>query len=270
MRHQKLTKRDIKFLIKNYSTLGPKECAKKLNHKSWMYLSKVAQKLQLKRNKDLMNKSKSWNQVKMKPFNNITSPYICYILGFIWADGYVSSTKNRVAVSFNIKDLTDLKPILLKHIPFHIHFAKRNGQPGFSINDLSLRSFLKENDYLIKSLATPSKILSKIPKSLQHYFFRGYFDGDGCFTNITTCPTINFVGSYNQNWNDIFNIIKNITNHQPKILRRNDDKRGHKSSVIYFYGKDRIKKFLDYLYKGESIGLSRKRERYEKFTSLLS
>jgi hypothetical protein len=136
----------------------------------------------------------------------------------------------------------------------------------FYLNDLQLHSFLKENDYCNKSITTPSKILSIIPKNLHHYFFRGYFDGDGCFTKIKTCPTIIWTGSYEQNWNDVSELIKKITNHQPKILQRIMEK-GHKNSMLYFYGKDRIKKFLDYLYQGEIIGLSRKRKRYEQFTN---
>jgi len=268
MKYTKFTDKEIKYLIQNHSVLGPKQCALNLKRKSWMYLHKKALSLGLNRNKTSLNLYKSPKSVCMDKFVSINSPMVCYILGFIWADGSISKMKNRISVGIGKKDFNDINNCLLKEIPFHIHFMKRNGNPVFYLSDLQLHTFLKENDYLIKSLTTPSKILSKIPKRLHHYFFRGFFDGDGCFTNITKCPTIIFTGSYNQDWTDTTNLIVKLTNHSPKILRR-IMKKGHKASMVYFYGKDRIKKFLDYLYQGETIGLSRKRERYEKFTSLL-
>lgn len=269
MKHIPFTKAETDFLVENFVELGPKKCAIHLG-RNWPYVAKKSYSLGLKRHQSNQWKlDKSKQQIDMSFFTNIQDPVICYILGFIWADGHVSKKKNRISVGISKKDFQDINGCLLKKIPFHIHFMKRNGNPVFYINDLQLHSFLKENDYLIKSDVSPTKILSKIPDNIKHYFFRGYFDGDGCFTKLKTCPTIILTGSYNQNWKEMTDLVFNLTNHTPKILRR-VMKKGHKASMVYFYGKDRIKKFLNYLYKGEVIGLSRKRERYEQFTSLLS
>ncbi len=48
------------------------------------------------------------------------------------------------------------------------------------INDKYIKEFLLENDFDKKSLLSPTKVLSKIPDELKHYFFRGLIDGDGC------------------------------------------------------------------------------------------
>jgi intein/homing endonuclease len=267
MKHRPFTKNETDFLVENFVKLGPKKCAKQLR-RNWSYVAKKAYSLGLsRRSSNQWKLDKSKQKVNIFPFKKITEPNVSYILGFIWADGYVSKTKNRISVGIGKKDFQDIQNCLLTKIPVHTHIQKRNGNPMFYINDLQLHSFLKENDYCNKSANTPSKILSKIPKKLHNYFFRGYFDGDGCFTKIKTCPTIIWTGSYEQDWKDVSELIMKITNHQPKILRR-IMKKGHKNSMLYFYGKDRIRKFLDYLYKGEIIGLSRKRERYEQFTNL--
>jgi len=49
------------------------------------------------------------------------------------------------------------------------------------VNNRLLYEFLVDNDYKLKSYNSADKILSKIPNSLHHYFFRGLIDGDGCF-----------------------------------------------------------------------------------------
>jgi len=63
-----------------------------------------------------------------------------------------------------------------------IKFMKDNHH--LKIVDLGFKNpleLLVDNDYKLKSYNSADKILSKIPNSLHHYFFRGLIDGDGCF-----------------------------------------------------------------------------------------
>jgi intein-encoded DNA endonuclease-like protein len=267
MKHKKFTTDEINFLKKNFIQFGVKKCAEHLNRNS-PYVEKKAYSLGLfRKNSDQWKLDKSPQKVNMIPFLNIKSPEMAYILGFIWADGHITKRKNGIVISVQQKDGKELHDVLLKHIPFNVHVTKRNGQFMFHIHDYTLHQFLVDNDYSIKSVSSPSKILSKIPISLRHYFFRGYFDGDGCFSNGKSGSCVSFTGSHNQNWNDTIQFIQKIIQKTPGLIRRKKDKLGHQSSYVYFYGKEHIKKFLSYLYSGQSLGLSRKRLKYEEFVN---
>lgn len=256
MSRRYFTSNEIDFLKENFVQHGHEYCAEKLGRNA-PYVAKKAYALGLKRKSSEQWKiDKSNPQVNMKPFYNVTEPSIVYILGFIWADGYVSKKKNRIAIAIQNKDGRDLKELFLRYIPFHLHMEKKKFQHMFYLNDFRLHEFLVDNDYLVKSVASPTKILSHIPKHLHHYFFRGFFDGDGCLTNNKN-HCLSFTGSYEQDWIDITKMIINLTDSYPKTIRRINDK-GHKNSFIYIYEKEKVKKVLSYLYGGEQMGLSRK------------
>lgn len=269
MSRRYFTTDEIGFLKENFVAHGTAYCAEKLG-RNVPYVAKKAYALGLKRkSSDQWRIDKSMQQVSMEPFLRITEPSVAYTLGFIWADGYVSKSKNRVAISVQHRDGNDLRTLLSKHIPFHLHIGKRNSQYMFYLDDIKFHKFLVAYDYIIKSIVSPSKILSHIPSHLHHYFFRGYFDGDGCLTNNKN-HCLSFTGSYEQDWVDIEKMITHATEHCPKVLRRNDDKRGHKSSVVYLYGKEKVKRVLAYLYRGEQMGLSRKSHLSHQFLTSLS
>lgn len=257
MSRRYFTTNEIIFLKENFIPYGTKYCAEKLG-RNIPYVAKKAYALGLKRKcSEQWKIDKSSKQVSMEPFHNITDPSIAYILGFIWADGYVSKTTNRIAVAIQNRDGQDLKELFLRYIPFHLHMEKKKLQHMFYLNDLHLHKFLVDNDYLIKSIATPSRILAHIPKHFHHYFFRGFFDGDGCLTNNKN-HCLSFTGSYEQDWTDIIQLIYHIIGVYPKIVRRTDSIKGHKNSFVYLYGKEKVRKVLNYLYEGEQMGLSRK------------
>lgn len=267
MKKRPFTEQEIEYLKENFVKYGGIYCAKQLE-RTPPYVFKKAYSLGLKRKDSNQWKlDKSPQQVSMEQFYNITDYRIAYILGFIWADGHVSKTKNLIIISTQSRDGKDIQQAVVGIIPFHIYIASRNKQSIFSIGDLSLHTFLVEHDYINKSTLSPTKILSKIPQHLKHYFFRGYFDGDGCFTNKTN-RCISFTGHYEQDWTDVENFIKSLEI-TPQIIRRNDDKRGYKSSFIYVYGKDKCKKILEDLYKGEQVGLTRKSNLFHEFITNL-
>lgn len=254
MSRRYFTSTEIDFLKENFIKHGTEYCAKKLERTS-PYVAKKAYSLGLRRRTSEQWKfDKSPKLVNIEYFHKMTSPTIAYILGFIWADGNVSKTKHRITITIKYEDGESLKNTFLLYIPFHIHISNSRHQFMFYINDINLHSFLVDNDYLNKSVMSPSKILSKIPQHLHHYFFRGYFDGDGCFTNKSNC-CVSFTGSYEQNWTDIECFIKSF-DIIPKIIRRAHMQ--SKSSFIYFYGKQNCKRFLDALYSGKEVGLARK------------
>jgi hypothetical protein len=267
MSRRYFTNREIKFLIQNFVRHGPVYCAEKLG-RNIPYVAKKAYALGLKRKiSDQWRIDKSPKQINMEPFHHITEPSIAYLLGFIWADGHVTKKKNGIIIHIQNCDGKNLKNLFFNY-NFHLHISKR-GQYVFYLNDYLFHKFLADNDYVIKSTASPSKILAHVPDHLRHYFFRGYFDGDGCLTNNSN-HCLSFTGSYEQDWSDVKKMIKKITNHHPKICRRNNDIRGHRSSYIYIYGKEKVRAVLRYLYRGKQMGLRRKAHPSQQFLTNLS
>lgn len=266
------------FLTINYPKYGCCYCSKELEiPKHQIY--KLAKKLQLKAN----NKIKHWSFVNINPnqFWSISTPEVAYFLGLFWADGYILNYKSgtvtyhRIALEIVSEDARDIINDINKLGKWAIVHRKRGHwkkTTSFVTNNRYLYEFLAENDYEIKSETTPSKILSKIPENLHHYFWRGYFDGDGSlsFCKNGRYKTLQFCGTLNQEWKDLktlFNKLsmsfslkketflnkKNIKNSCSKI----------KSSKIIS-----IQNFISYIYPENEInqiGFSRKHKKCKNF-----
>ncbi len=109
------------------------------------------------------------------------SPEMSYVLGFWFADGYMTSDKSY-RVAFFSKDETHLQNIakaLLYDSP--IKRYNRNGKPG-SVYTLTFRS--KKFFNSLQSLGGINRKsftmqFPQIPKTFLVDFIRGYFDGDG-------------------------------------------------------------------------------------------
>lgn len=254
------TQAECDFIRNNFTQLGAKKCAISLG-RSHFYIEKKAAALGVTR-----RTGKQWRidkspcKVNMTLFETIRMPAVAYFLGFLWADGHVTKKKNTIQIHVHQDDGIELQKIFIPIVPFGVLNYTKKSQYVFYLSDLRLHDFLVEHDYLVKSLATPTKILNQIPTNLRCYFWRGYFDGDGCFTKKSNI-CVSFTGSFNQNWTDTQIMIWNITNEVPKIARRQGQKGA--SSFVYVYGRKKVRALLDFLYAGDTFGLSRKRKLYE-------
>lgn len=204
----------------------------------------------------------------LKYMNNLdlNSKEFCYLLGFLWADGYISKKDNEISIGIQEEDGVEVKDIFLKAFPFNVHIygyknKKWKNTMLFSKHDYNFHSFLKENDYIIKSSVSADKILSKIPEHLQHYWWLGYFDGDG---NIFyrqrnakyVCPSLSFSSSFNQDWRFLEKLLKNLN--IKYTLERKERELG-RNSIIWFYSFKDIESLYNYMNKtGDYIGLKRK------------
>lgn len=204
----KYTKEEEEILVKNYKKFGPEHCSKLMPHPRTSIISKANKLgLFLTKNKKYelacKAKEKIIHKVKVEQFLNIIDPNVAYFLGFLWADGCLPKTKGCYAIVLEIstKDEKDIEKNLMKLGNWNKYYKTRNTSNvvKFVTNNKLLYNFLKENDYLIKSGASPDKILSEIPEHLQHYWWRGYFDGDGCIS--LNADDIRICSVYNQNWN---------------------------------------------------------------------
>lgn len=266
----KINEQDGEFIKRWFPIFGVAFCREKLK-KTTSQIEHYVLKNDIKANKDY--------QCDIRDYLNIDTPKIIYTLGFLWADGSVTKvSKNSYLISVTVtkKDAKYLKRVLNKWDRFEWKIYNKpaksriykgieiNGKSStnFYLSDKYISNFLVNNDYQIKSGASAEKILSNIPESLRHYWWRGYFDGDGCFYSGKK-NVVQFSSVYNQDWNFCIELCKklNITyflsNYENKIGR---------SSTFNIAKKNDCIKFLDYIYQfrdNDGIGYDRKYQKYK-------
>lgn len=128
-------------------------------------------------------------------FEKIDSPEKAYVLGFLYADGNISSNLKSVRFLNQLKDIEILEKIvsLIFVDEFKIKIDKNRNRARF---DISSKKMVKD---LISLGCTPKKSLTlkfptleQVGKEFQSHFLRGYFDGDGCVYLKGTCLNISF------------------------------------------------------------------------------
>jgi intein-encoded DNA endonuclease-like protein len=276
---QKISEKIKKFLIKNYSNKGAKYCAAKLNLKESQIRSLVS-RLKIKVSnarrsfiaRTKMDKPYEEYNVNPLQFINVETPEIAYILGFLWADGYLGSN-----YSINTEIVSDdaiiLEKVFLSTGKWHIFQRKRTGyrpQTKFSCNAKLLCEYLTELGFKNKNKC-PQKLLKTIPKNLQNYWFRGYFDGDGCwyFNPKGYLRQCVISSKHQQNWKFMIELLKELKISKyriNKIHRINKKGVENKSSQIRVCSLDAIKKFGNYIYGGNQFGLERKLDKFIDMT----
>lgn len=271
------------FLIENYSSKGSYYCSNALNLKRrtvCTYASRLKLKLNNKTKLEstqigLITRTRRKRNFKVNPeqFFKIQTPEVAYILGLLWADGNLY--KDMISIECKEDDLKTLKWIFDKTGLWKEYHRNREGrQPLMALktNNKPLRKFLEENDYKSKTNTSADKILSKIPDHLKHYWFRGLFDGDGCFyigKNNRGCQ-ISISSSFEQDWKYIEDFLK-TSNIFYNLSRRIFNKiKNYRGSEITIRRIKDINLFCSIIYKNynlDNIGLKRK---YDKYISFLN
>lgn len=226
------------------------------------------------------NSVKGWLNVKPDRFNinyeffnkNITKES-AYIMGFIWADGYLNnkSQSHRIVVSIVKEDFDNLRNVFFKVGKWNIYERQREGRrlaSSFITSNFVIYDFLKRNDYEIKNTAQANalKILHYIPDDLKKYWWRGYFDGDGWFYyNFKHYANqLGLSGHYEQNW-EFAEKKFNSFGIKYKIKRVKNEK--NKYSVFLVTNKRGCYNFFKYIYPDfdyDGIGLIRKFDKFRK------
>lgn len=217
------------------------------------------------------------NKVKFNEhiFDSIDTEEKAYWLGFIFADGYVSSTNNKVELSLKSGDT--------------LHLEKFNKFMGGASNKVKIgkstcgnviyercRWFISNKhlkETLISYGCTPNKsLVLKFPnesifknKLLIRHFIRGYIDGDGCLSygnKNHTEPTISILGTRD--------FLEGIERHIPELKNYSlhlNDKNNDKTFVLSATYRVAFRVTLR-LYKNSTIYLERKYEKYLEFCRL--
>ena len=227
---------------------------------------------------EIVNKQ---NKVKFNEhiFDSIDTEEKAYWLGFIFADGTISSSpltqerKNRYAFELSLKgdDSSHLEK-------FNNFMQYENDHVTISNSTCNNKVFKRcrwnvANKHLWNTMnnygCTPNKSLTlEFPdesifkdESLIRHFIRGYFDGDGCFTRgihkLIVSPIISILGTP-----QFINVLKNILPMETLITH---DKRRTDQTIILNFHKEEGIQFINYIYNDANIYLDRKYKLYEFF-----
>ena len=214
-------------------------------------------------------------------FDIIDTEDKAYWLGFIFADGYISSSPLRedsksvyqFELSLGLKDLNHLEKFR-KFVKYEKSLIVDSYRCRFTLANKHLWTTL--NNYG----CTPNKSLTlqfpNISEDLIRHFIRGYFDGDGSITRYvythTVSPRVELLGTKC--------MLENILKYSNTEAVFRHDHRHSDKTLFLDWNKEQSIKFINYLYQNSSIYLDRKYELYqffkngsrsvEEFTELLS
>jgi LAGLIDADG-like domain len=199
---------------------------------------------------------------------SITMPEVAYLLGYLWADGYVRVVGKAYILSMCIlhKDYIRIRDAMDKIGKWRVYSYRQSSNNKLAVTirtgNKPLVLWLCEQDYHRKSIVAPTKILSKIPKHLKHYFWRGFFDGDGSIRVSGRANQFYFCGSHTYDWKEHTDLLDRL---QIKYSIVKHITKTGRSSTVVCSTRDGVDKFGDYIYAGyakDKIGLSRKYKRW--------
>jgi hypothetical protein len=257
------TNYELDFIKKYYIKTSAQYCAEVLK-KTPSSVHHQAERLKLK---------KYGQELNMKLFEELNDPRIIYFLGLFWADGHIMKN-NGILLTLAKNDMDEVDHIVhyIGKWNTYIRIPKNPAHKIISMKRLSfhpLYILLKTYDFDKKSLLSPSKILNKIPKELHNFFWRGFFDGDGCIFIHTKQKynhgCISFAGSYTLDWTDLSKYLNDLD--IKFSITRKESKKGHKSSSLIISNKTGIQILGKEIFEKVpvEIGFSRKRRKYLDF-----
>lgn len=293
MKRSIFTESQQKFILENYPRFGAKHCAASLNiaesfsrninrfcNKRGIYLTSERKKQHLeelikKANATRMNKPEEDFAVNSEYFKSVVSPSHAYVLGILWADGYI------------VKDAIRLETIKIDGIKFYKIFMNtgdwkfsercrigKKPQSTINTNNKHFAQYLRDNDYLPNCEKSADKILKTIPENLLKFWFRGLIDGDGCFyvNKKNKSTQFSLAGSYNQDWSFFVNELEKH-NIPVSIKKRKQFQNGNlnKSSIVRITKRKSIIELGKWLYDGypeDGIGLSRKHLKWKEMEEI--
>lgn len=209
--------------------------------------------------------------VKEDIFQNIDTEEKAWVLGFIYADGYIDSSKTKLKFTLAEKDkdvLEKIKSILRSNSPIRRKEGRQiKGTDYFGSSTVTLmisnaqvcQDLEKHGAFYKKSLKLQFPLFLK--DELIKHFIRGYFDGDGSITfGRHDFPKIS-IASNKEFLEGIHDILlkENITSN---IYASNRSK----VNSLEINAKSSVEKFLNYIYKDSNIFMERKYQRYKYFS----
>ena len=209
---------------------------------------------------------------KNEEYFSIESHNMAWLLGFLAADGTVSSSNNTIKIGLSAKDKEILEKIK-QEVEIENNIVEYTTKDGFDCVDLHW-TCAKHKQELAKYGITPNKtftIKPPIQLSAEYYidFIRGYFDGDG---------SINLIQGKNLRWQicgatpEILEWIIDILYEQyniPKVSVHCDMHRSKHNYYYFQYSTNATKQIYNILYTNNSLYLNRKKEHFDNIIQMI-
>ena len=208
-------------------------------------------------------------------FDSMDTEEQFYWLGFLYADGNISKTGNRLELTLALKDIDHLEKFRnflkltteIKTVLRNGHYAcrlyVRNKHLWGTLNNLGCAP--------CKSLILefPKREIFKNNKMFILHFIRGYVDGDGCLsyywnkqhTSINTQVSIVSTESF-------LNSIKKLFGNKHGYIHNKSSKDWENKAYQLTFNGAIARKFARYLYEKATIYMQRKYEKYLYFCRL--
>lgn len=269
--HDKITKQEIEEMVSLYkeskSSYRVAEQIGRSQHAVLRHLHKVVPELVEKNRTTVPNNTRRKKYtVNHDYFEQIDSEEKAYILGFIYADGYVAD-KGALEIGLHPKDISILEFIkkqLGATAPIKPHHSK-NSYSKVGLMRLQVHS-KKLTEDLKKWGCCPNKTFkikfpSFLKESLTRHFIRGYFDGDGCISNgkkynsftVNIASNIDFLEGMGKHLQDKGGLSK-ITIYKYKNI-----------GYLLYQSMSDINTIYNYLYKDSTYYLERKYNIFQSF-----
>jgi len=191
-------------------------------------------------------------------FDSIDSEEKAYFLGFLYADGNVSSTSNAIRLELKSSDrdiLEKLNGAINSNNPLH----DSNGMSCLRIHS----KHMKESVIRLGLVPRKTHILTFpewLNPPLYSHFIRGYFDGDGSISHnsITDTYTFSLAGTkeFLSRVQEI--LIKECNLNKVSITSAKT------ISILAYGGSKQLLRIRDFLYKDATIFLDRKKDIFDK------
>lgn len=213
-KEKKWTPEEDNFLKENYVLQGLSKCVD--------FLKRSKQSTHRRAKKLKIQISKSKLIVDGEKFIKLDTPASVYICGFLFADGHVRRNDKMISLGIVAEDAEKILHLFAEFGHWSMVSRKIKHwkpQTHISTTNKEIYTFLREMDYCEKSNAEPTKILEKIPENLRHYWWRGYFDGDGSFY-VGRCKKFTVAGGIDYKWEEVSKMLQDIKIDNFQIERR--------------------------------------------------
>ena len=239
-------------------------------------------------NYPLFKNRTSKRDIRHNFFSKIQTEIQAYLLGFIMSDGSINKKRNTLTIHINDKDseIFDLFKIIspeayIENCRGYESIATIEGRTvkNKSSIRLSISSKILIEDLeklgVVENKTYNELHIPEIPKSLIRHFFRGYFDGDGCFTYSIRKPNI---ANREKNWRVCANI--NIVSKTATLMTEfqrwlsNDDikvninfNKNKQYYVLQSSSRNTIEKVYHLMYDNSNFYLSRKFSKFNYYVN---
>lgn len=250
--------KSLSFIANKYNTYGAK--IKKI-----LIANNITIRTRAEQNK-ITNQARG-KKVNHNYFDKIDNPQKAWLLGFIAADGSISSNRNQIKIGLSSVDREILEQIQ-KELNSEREIIDYETNQGFKISELTWSSE-NQKKQLVKYDIVPNKTYKGmfLPKfeniNYQLAYMLGYYDGDGCFKNDGAYCRMEICSYDIHILEDFSNLIQNTLSISKSVYK---DKNRKNYYTLTYSTKNAIQ-ILDYLYEVMKDGfyLQRKYDKYQKW-----